>query len=262
MDAETRDSLNEVVHAAWQAFEEARKRNLSVDPSMPILFFGDVDRYLNSKTRVVTVGLNPSWQEFPEGKPWSRFPNAAGAKPSDSGRYLDALSEYFAKRPYKSWFSSYEQMLNGMDASYYGKRLSTALHTDICSPVPTDPTWSALPAARQQELEIEGEPLWQDLVQVLEPDIVVLSIARQHLEHIRFTSITNWNNHGVFRELEGGDSHDSSLPLRLRWYRISNKKTLFVHVRAGRIPLNPLTAAQRKSAGAMALREFRTGHKT
>ena len=92
--------------------------------------------------RVLSVGLNPSLYEFPADSPFRRFPLAEGVTLREPEPYLDALSAYFRTDPYCSWFSAFELMLNGLGASFYEGKPSTALHTDICSPVATDPTWS------------------------------------------------------------------------------------------------------------------------
>ena len=58
-------SLGEVVEGAWRSFERAAVLQCRVSPAVPVLFFGNLDAYCNSSLRVVTVGLNPSLQEFP-----------------------------------------------------------------------------------------------------------------------------------------------------------------------------------------------------
>ena len=80
------------------------------------------------------------WYEFPADSPFRRFPLAEGVTASELDRYLDALSAYYRTDPYRGWFSAFEPLLNGAGASYYAGRTSTAVHTDICSPVATDPT--------------------------------------------------------------------------------------------------------------------------
>ena len=114
------------------------RRRERVRPAIPILFFGDLDAYAGSPQRVLTVGLNPSRTEFPPEDPFQRFPLAEYSRSEDQQRYLDALSAYFATNPYSKWFRSFEPLLNGMSASYYDHQTSTALHTDICSPVATE----------------------------------------------------------------------------------------------------------------------------
>ena len=91
-------------------------------------FFGNLDAWLKSPVRVLTVGLNPSQHEFPEHEPCHRFPLADGPCGRTPSRYLEAMSACFRTHPCRGWFSSFERLLNGMDASYHEDRRSTALH--------------------------------------------------------------------------------------------------------------------------------------
>ena len=104
----------------------------------------------NHEQRVLTVGLNPSRIEFPTGDPFHRFPLAEDAHPEDRERVPRRPLTYFRTRRYKRWFRSFEPLLNGMNASYYDDKTATALHTDICSPIATNPTWSGLSEAHQR----------------------------------------------------------------------------------------------------------------
>ena len=158
-----RASLDEEVEGVWRAFVDAATLPSLVIPSLPILFFGDLHAYFSSRIRILTVGLNPSLHEFPADSPFRRFPLAEGVTVSEPDRYLDALSAYFRTDPYSGWFSAFEPLLNGMEASYYEGQPSTVLHTDICSPVATNPTWSGLDPAVQRALEKDGGPLWHGL---------------------------------------------------------------------------------------------------
>ena len=63
-------------------------------------------------------------------------------------------------------------------------KASAALHTDICSPVATNPTWSRLGEADRADLQADGGPLWHTLLETLRPHMVVLSVARDHLGRI------------------------------------------------------------------------------
>ena len=199
-----RRSIASLVTDAMHAFGRAKERSCCVQPAVPILFFGDLDAYRNSPLRVLTVGLNPSLHEFPEDEPFRRFPLAAGACGRDPSRYLEAMSAYFRTDPYRGWFNSYERLLNGMDASYYDGRSSTALHTDICSPVATNPTGSRLGKADRDALAHDGRPLWHGLVEQLRPQVVVLSVARRYLEDIEFDAMNDWEViHCVRRNTDG-----------------------------------------------------------
>ena len=143
-----RASLDEVVSGVWSTFGRASGLPSRVSPSMPILFFGDLHAYFSSRVRVLSVGLNPSLHEFPTDSPFRRFPLAEGVTVREPEPYLDALSAYFRTDPYRGWFSAFEPMLNGLGASFYEGKPSTALHTDICSPVATDPTWNSVDFAQ------------------------------------------------------------------------------------------------------------------
>src|SRR5947207_5029597 len=127
--------LRELGARAWEmhARAEAEAMEHLVRPSVPILFFGDSGRYQASRIRVLTVGLNPSREEFPRADPFSRFedPRRVDGSPDiDLVAYLRTLDEYFRLNPYRKWFDpSFEPMLNGAGTSYYVGRDSTALHT-------------------------------------------------------------------------------------------------------------------------------------
>jgi hypothetical protein len=191
-------SLESLSAEAWRLWGKAHEEELPwlVRPSAPVLFFGDSKAYERSPLKVITVGLNPSRKEFPPKDPYARFPGARGLYPGilngeGQGKYLETLDAYFRTAPYTAWFRpAFESVLLGMDASYFGGARSTALHTDLCSPLPTDPTWSKLGSDRLA-LEEDGVKLWHELVVQLNPDIVVISIARHHLDKIRF-SISGW----------------------------------------------------------------------
>jgi hypothetical protein len=180
-----------------------------VKPSIPILFFGDSRRYLSSPLKVVTLGLNPSGVEFPENNRFLRFEKAKNLNPlvQDAGfvsAYLDALNGYFQSppnHPYTRWFNSFEPLLQGLDCSYFGAATNTALHTDICSPLATNPTWSKLSPEVQSRLLQRGPRLWHTLIEWLSPDIIIASLARSHLSRISFVREANWRViHTVDRE--------------------------------------------------------------
>jgi putative ABC transport system substrate-binding protein len=121
--------LSHLAEEAWDLHRKFIGRPWLVTPSAPILFFGDLTAYQASPLRIATVGLNPSRLEFPVCSPFSRFPDAQSGIPA----YLSSLESYFRTAPYRTWFNSYEQALLGLDASYYGQKPNTALHTDIGS---------------------------------------------------------------------------------------------------------------------------------
>ena len=246
-----RDKLNQAVTGAWRSFDAATSLQSRVSPAIPILFFGDLDAYAESHQRVLTVGLNPSLIELPAWDPFHRFPLAKDVHPEDRQRYLDALSAYFRTKPYDKWFWSFEPLLNGMSGSYYGRQASTALHTDICSPVATDPTWSRLSHADHRVLEADGRPLWHELLVALRPDVVVLSVARKHLERIAFEPLGPCEPIHSFYRKRDGTPRSSAYTVTGRWHRVGTERALFVFCPASQTPLGSISDDQKRELGAI-----------
>ena len=241
--------ISSLVERAWEAFGRAALRPSRVDPAVPILFFGDLDAYRGSPLRALTVGLNPSLHEFPPPSPFRRFPLAAVAAPGDHDRYLAALSAYFTTDPYRRWFGAFEPLLTGAGASYYPGHPSTALHTDICSPVATDPTWTGLDEKERSLLEGDGGPLWHALLEVLRPHVVALSVARHHLSRIEFDALSGWDSLVAFERTTSGTPRRRPVEVSARWYDVAGEPSLLVFVPAAQTPLGLLGADQRREVG-------------
>jgi hypothetical protein len=182
--------------AAFRAYIAARPLPQCVSPAVPVLYFGDESAYRASPKHIISVALNPSLAEFPTPNPWQRFPAGSAVYPTFSSapatlsNYKSALDRYFDVDPYH-WFRHLKPALEGFDASFWPGRTNRALHTDLMTPVPTNPVWSGLkttPAARAV-LMSAGVPLWLDLVRELQPDIALVSMARHHLAHIVFAGV-------------------------------------------------------------------------
>jgi hypothetical protein len=205
---------------------------------------------------VLTVGLNPSREEFPRADPFARFPyrgRADGGAGIDLGSYLRSLNEYFRLNPYRKWFNpSFEPLLNGAGTSYYDGHDSTALHTDLCTPVATDPTWSHLTRSERDLLRDSGRLLWRDLVKALEPDLVLVSIQRALAEAIGFPEVEDL---GVVFELDG--------PKRARPYRLEATRrdvdngnlAVFAFGQAAQTPFGSVSRNDKRMMGAR-LREL------
>ena len=257
-------AMDLLVTQAWTTFDHVALLPCCVTPAAPILFFGNLPAYRASSLRVVTVALNPSHHEFPTEEPFQRFPllkDNHGRKPE---RYLGAMSAYFREDPYREWFQSFEPLLDGLGASYYdGKSASTALHTEICSPVATDPTWSKLDKTYHKALEKDGGPLFHSLLEALRPQIVVLSVAKDHLKRIKFTPGTDWKTIHAFRDKkDGSPRRDGPYEIRARWYDVSQQPSLFVFGPARTKPLADLTNCRKKEAGGFILKEYRRNSRT
>lgn len=154
--------------------------------TIPIHWFGDRVAYNRSKIRIVTVGLNPSDKEFRNN---NRESFNIGLRFQDyEEKGLEAVyNNYFEYNPY-SWFKSFECILNGLDASYYSEKgmPNRVLHTDICSPWATDPTWSKLSIKEKNALmeDEHGFEQWKQLIRQLKPDIILFSIPEEYIKKL------------------------------------------------------------------------------
>lgn len=178
----------------WDLYESKKELPYIVKPSMPIMYFGNIKKYLESPIRIVTVGLNPSRRDFPEPDPFQRFQSMKQDHYYHfNQQYISALNQYFDDDPYNAWYNpAFENMLNGLDASFYNKKENTALHTDICTPLATNPTWGDLTKEAKMDLQATGVPLWHELIDYLEPDIILISAAGEHLSKIQFETVKDW----------------------------------------------------------------------
>lgn len=218
-----------------------------VAPAAPVLFFGDLPRYRESQPRIATVALNPSHHEFPTRTPFRRF---VGADSPNGASYLASLIVYFQTAPYDSWFGFYEQALLGMGASYYGRSNAVALHTDICSVLPTNPTWSSLGDSTRRQLAEAGIPLWHRLIDYIKPDILLWSTARKWLERIEFRALTEWEQIALFDLTKDGKWRTRPVGLEARWYSLSTGAPVLVaYARPSEKPLASLSHAQKWEAG-------------
>ncbi|HEY0736606.1 MAG TPA: hypothetical protein VGD69_16940 [Herpetosiphonaceae bacterium] len=249
-------SIERLVSDVWQHYAALEDVPFVVRPALPILFFGDSTAYARSRRKIITVGLNPSLHEFPAGAPFSRFVGGEGlgaAQPNavDPQHYLVLLDRYFRIDAYKSWFSSFEPILNGLGASYYGGLAHTVLNTDLCSPLATDPTWSELDGSQQALLMRQGVPLWHRLVEYLAPDVMLISIARHLLKQIRFEIVTPWQPIYTIEQRKDGSVKRHAYTVEAATIRLgSGKLTRIVFGRAAHKPFGLISNADKVAIGA------------
>lgn len=178
-------------------YNSVRVNDFVVKPSLPVLYFGDLKNYLASETKVISVSLNPSSAEFMDRKndtpSYFRFPDY-----EETAESLEtSLSNYFKEKPYREWFgkesgsnSGFLPVLDGMGFSYYDvEDKETAIHTDLCSPIATNPTWSYLNKDQQDLLLEEGFHIWKKLIGEIKPNIIVMSTSKKYLDQLNPTFI-------------------------------------------------------------------------
>jgi hypothetical protein len=243
--------LKRLAKQAWDLHSEAKLFSpCLVQPSMPILYFGDAIAYHGSQFKVITVGLNPSYSEFPAQSPFLRFPDAKHfdlEESIDIEIYLTSLNNYFNKSPYRSWFdSSFEEILRGIGASYYSGRSLTALHTDICTPLATKPTWSGLTKTERAPMEFNGKKLWHNLMETIRPDIAIVSVAHDYLDSIGFPE--EEKSRIIFTI--DGSNRKRAYNVHAAWRRLkSGKRVLFIFGMAAQKPFGTVSARDKYAIG-------------
>ena len=172
-------------------YNELKTLNCVVKNSMPIVFFGDLDNYIKQDYKIITAALNPSDIEFLNNKndDYSckyRFPDYNNTTAS----LEKSCKNYFKNNPYHKWFgqdnAGFKPLLNGMGYCYYPnyKNLKAVLHTDLCSPIATNPTWSKLTKNQRNRLEINGFDLWKKLIVELKPNLIIVSVKKAYIDSI------------------------------------------------------------------------------
>lgn len=233
-------------------FKKYSGEDFVVKPSLPILYFGNLKEYEKSKLKILTVGKNPSDNEFKlkrnDDFSYSRFPKWNPAKLN----LTESLNSYFETEPLKQWFSSFEPILNGMNTSFYKSDfLNTALHTDICSPLATTPTWSKLPRKSQKLLFQEGVLIWKDLIEELQPDIMLVSVPISLFKEIIPTA---GNLLVSFGDKKDGTKRKYDYQVFVHSYELSSGKTTkVIFGQAAQKPFDKITQEQKNKIGKLCL---------
>lgn len=190
------ETLYEIMRKYYDDFLEKQKeiREVIVEESFPIVWFGNMKRFFHSKIKIITIGLNPSNNEFPKENPELRFPKARAAyEQGKMGRVCDSLNGYFdcSRAPYWKWFDGYERALGFMPfgVTYGGEKSRSpmaenyAVHIDFFSAIATDPTYSGL---KKKKFLLQNTDLFDKLFHYLtdnwtEPVIVLFSTSKYEI---------------------------------------------------------------------------------
>ena len=210
--------------------------------------FGDKNEYEKSELKIITVGLNPSLVEFPVENPELRFKFRQNGNVKN---YINSLNEYFYDRnnPYMRWFDSYENLINGLDASYRNKMTYRALHTDLGSVLATNPTWSELNKDIKRNLSDHGIQIWHDLMLCLDPDIIIVSVAKEWLTRIKFRRCSDDLIIEKFDKTKDNKPRKKLIEIIGSWIELNNKKTLLVYAPAAQKPIDKISHDHKKIAG-------------
>lgn len=240
-----------------EIFRQSLNSSLPITtPSIPILYFGDKPAYDKSTIKIITVGLNPSCNEFPVNDRFKYFRKAENINlnleltPDDLILYLEALNDYFKGDSY-NWFNCFEPLLNGMNASYYENNHSNrVLHTDICSPFATNLTWSNSKFHRDQKAKmiIEGKKLWHQLVQILNPDFIIISVTKKYLKNIQLNQL-KWTEFHRFYTKQNGTKRKSPYIVTISQYKTYTNKGYLVFGQAAQTPFGTISGPRKHELG-------------
>lgn len=205
--------IDNLINQCWCDYQKLKSMPCVLNDAIPILWFGNMEKYFNSKKRIITIGLNPSDKEFKDNdfdrnQVCLRFPKADKIKnqsilyPNDIKLYKDAMNEYFEIMPYK-WFSQHEKALNCLDASY---KLSTdyhsiALHIDIESSIPTDPTWGKICEKSKNIIRnVSNINFYEELIKILKPDVIIAALGEQYIKKTYQIDKHSKTDHNIIAE--------------------------------------------------------------
>lgn len=250
--------LHTIIQRSLDHYRQFEHEKDIVTPSLPIIYFGNLQEYLNSSIKIITVGKNPSYHEFclPNKCDYSffRFP----AWETDKN-LKDALDCYFEIEPLTGWFDKgYEPILKEITASYYKKnnQPNRAIHTDICSPLATNPTWSKLEQQDKiitNKLFIDGFELWYDLINILKPDILLISVAEKWLEKLEL------QDRKIFKEFpnkESGEARKEAYRVYQSSCQLNSKSTKVFFGKGSIIPFMDLANSYKSSLGKEILKSL------
>ncbi len=215
-----KQELLQLLHKELTDFNSIKNQFGIVENSMPIVWFGNAEKYLKSDLKVITVSLNPSDIEFKKDKSAVassslRFPDFDGS----SASLYTAYNNYFITNPYSTWFkASFGAVLESFSASHFENAINTALHTDIGCSYATSPTWTGLKAVQKSVLEPIGAKSWHSLVEILEPEVILFSASKNFEKKIVFPQVGNWTAVDV----------NSKSPLLRGEFKLSNGKNVVV----------------------------------
>ena len=195
--------LNDLIDACWAHHAWVREHYSGILPAieMPILWFGDLEKFFIADRKIITVGLNPSDWEFHTKKgrgkgspslhrffsnggfPWKNQPTTDGERKA----YIDALNNYFKTgNAYNTWFSKWNRILTALDASFNASSDQfQVLHIDCCTPIATNPTWNDLTEEKygttRDKILGNAKQFFADLVKFLDPALIIGCVAKNNV---------------------------------------------------------------------------------
>ncbi|MGX2982042.1 hypothetical protein [Helicobacter sp. 23-1045] len=263
-------NLSQKSHSAFlEAQNDIELRPYLIKDSLPILYFGDIEAYFKSKYKVITAAINPSSAEFfyddsAKMISFARFPQLARIDKeqvlSDKSalQYLSALNGYFQTgNDYRQWFNRTPRnnLFAPFGASYYDNAPNRAIHTDTLSPFATFPKWSDISPRIQRRFSEVGIALWHELIAILEPDIIFMSLNKKYISHTDF--YRTFRDYVVYADKK---YNGKSLKIQYGYIQLNTKTAhIFNESRTNQMPFNALGSKDSVILGAKIFERFTNG---
>ena len=108
-------------------------------------------------------------------------------------------------------------------------------------------------------LAADNVGLWHQLLKVLRPDVVVLSVGKSHLGRRKFNALGRWEL--IHRRERTADGAPRERPYEAAgcWYDIGGEPSLFVFCPASQTPLGSISKNHRHQLGPMLADTHRSG---
>lgn len=285
MNISDKNKLFKILDDCWLHYQEHKDKNYIVEKCVPVLYFGNLEKHLSSDIKIVTAASNPSNLEFGNadrrnkvtGLSFRRFSGCEEIydlpriNSTEKEIYLNSLSNYFESKEAFDWFTCYEPLLNGLEASYSEKGFKVrknepyrrkkyeriAIHTDIYSPLPTKKPWSEfcreLPSHVVKDVKLNGLDLWIELIKLLAPNVILMSYSIPDFEDIKKQLNLKKMDNGLFKEYpntKDGQKRKRSVPV-IETYEleIDSKKITVIYGTKMERPFDAITKIERFELG-------------
>ena len=119
--------------------------------------------------------------------------------------------------------------------------------------------WSTLGKPTREALLAKGVPFWHQLLKILMPHVVVLSIAEEHWLRIKFEPLEDRQTLHAFEFTKNGARRERPCRVASQWRKIMGEPSLFVFGCAAQKPFGLIHDEYKEQVGELARGKFYEG---
>ena len=144
-----------------------------------------------------------------------------------------------------------------MNATFFPEKKyeNKAIHTDICTPLATSPTWNKCPREMRNELSNKGAIIWNRLISLLKPHLVLISVNQKHLDKIEFGE-KRWEKFHTLYKYEDGEDRNPPYKICYKKAIINDTTTTFIHDKPANVKPFLLSPNQKNLVGNLIYEAF------